>query len=253
MIADVPTLTKGYIEAQGRLGNSIRIPSREAGDEDRKAFRERILTIGKEYGVAPIPGEGEDPSAFHAVIGRPDKPEGYELPTYEDPEFEVDLTEADELRPIAHKLGVTNVQFKGLVKAATDANIARQTEQIRRQQADQATLKKEWGAAYTMRMNQLKTFLTVNGAPPNLKAAVDSGAVDSHSAKWLFGIMESIGGEAAEVGSQGKAGSGTSLTPGEAMARVEEIEKRMSGMSQGTEEYLQLMGRRLELLAMSNT
>lgn len=251
-IADVPTLTKGYLEAQSRLGNSVRIPSKEAGAEDRKAFRERLLAVGPEYGVMPIPGEGDDPGAFHAAMGRPEKPEGYEMPVYEDPEYEIDLSEAEALRPVAHQLGLSNVQFKGLVKAATDTNIARQTEQIRRQQADQAALKKEWGAAHHQRMGNLEKFLTINGAPPNLLTAIKAGGLDSHSAKWLYNIMETIGGEASEITAQGKGGGSNVLTPSEALARVGEIEKRMNEIPQGAEEYKQLMSRRIDLLRIAN-
>lgn len=250
-IADIPTLTKGYIEAQSRLGNSVRIPSREAGPEDRKAFREKVLAFGKDFGITAIPGEGEDAAAFHAALGRPEKPEGYEMPVYDDPDGDVDLSEAEALRPIAHKLGISNTQFKGLVKAATDANIAAQREQMNRMKADQDTLKKEWGGAYTLRMNQLKTFLDVNGAPPSLKAAIETGGIDSHSAKWIYNIMETIGGETAEVSGQGKGGSSTTLTPTEALDRVAEVEKRMENMAQGTEEYTQLLARRLDLLRLA--
>jgi len=251
-IADIPTLTKGYLEAQSRLGNSVRIPSKEAGAEDRKAFRERLLAVGPEYGVMPIPGEGDDPGAFHAALGRPEKPEGYELPEYDDAEYEVDLSEAEAMRPVAHQLGLSNAQFKGLVKAATDANMAKQMEQIRAQQADQAALKKEWGAAHHQRMGQLEKFLTVNNAPKNLMAAVKNGGLDSHSAKWLYNIMETIGGEASEITAQGKGGGSNVLTPSEALSRVGEIEKRMNEIPQGAEEYKQLMARRIDLLRIAN-
>jgi hypothetical protein len=251
-IADIPTLTKGYIEAQSRLGNSVRIPSREAGPEDRKAFRDRVLAFGKDFGITAIPGEGEDAAAFHAALGRPDKPEGYELPVYDDPDGDVDMSDADALRPVAHQLGISKAQFKGLVKAATDANMATQREQMMRQKADQDGLKKEWGAAYTLRMTQLKNFLDINGAPPNLKAAIETGGIDSHSAKWIYNIMETIGGESAEVSGQGKGGNSTTLTPTEALDRVAEIEKRMQNMAQGTDEYTQLLGRRMDLLRLAH-
>jgi mevalonate kinase len=174
------------------------------------------------------------------------------MPEYDDPDGEVDFSEADALRPVAHHLGLSTVQFKGLVKAATDANMARQSEQIRAQKSDQDSLKREWGAAYTLRMNQLKSFLDVNGAPPNLKAAIETGGIDSHSAKWIYNIMETIGGETAEVSGQGKGGSSTTLTPTEALDRVAEIEKRMQNMAQGTDEYTQLLGRRIDLLRLAH-
>lgn len=249
---DLGGLAKSYIEAQSRLGTSVRIPSREAGPEDRAAFRKRMLEVGTDHGLTVVPEEGEDTAAFYRALGAPAKPEEYELPEFKDPEFgEVDFSEADALRPVAHQLGISKRQFKGLVEAATKANLAEQGAVLRRQQADRAALEKEWGAAHPIRMTALAKFLEINQAPQPLRAAVEDGIIDSGSAKWLYAMMETLGGEAAEIAAQGKGAGRNILTPTEAIERVAEIEKKMMTMPQGSDEYNTLMRRRIELIQLA--
>ena len=75
-----------------------------------------------------MPGKDATPeewSAFYAQIGRPETPEGYELPL---PEGD-DGTFAKQMAPILHKHGVTAEQAKGLA-ADWNAMVAAQVAEM---------------------------------------------------------------------------------------------------------------------------
>lgn len=250
---DLPSMAKSYLEAQTRLGNSIRVPSHEAGDEDRAAFRKRILEVGADYGVTVVPGEdGTEAEAFYRSLGVPDDAEGYEVPKMDDPDVTVDMSEAATLRAKAKELGMTKKQYSEFVKAAAQGRLEMAKGAMQRRDAEHATLHKEWGQAYEQRFSQIDRFLDVNGAPELLKQAVKGRQVDAATSRWLFGMMESLGGETSEIAAQGKGGNGASLTPAEAMDRMSEIEKRMDTVSPGSEEYQSLIQRRVELMRVAN-
>ena len=56
---DINDLAKNYLDAQSHLGNAIRIPSKEASEDDVKAFHTRL--VEKVPGLIPTPtSENQD-------------------------------------------------------------------------------------------------------------------------------------------------------------------------------------------------
>lgn len=251
-VKDVGSLAKSFLEAQGALGRSLRLPSKEAGEADRKAFRQRVLELGKDYGVVALPGEGEDATGFYAAAGRPAKPEEYEVPDGKDLGVEFDQTEANQFRAIAHEAGLSKKQFKGIVDKMARTRAAAALTAKNAADAAQAELKGEWGEAYDARIADTARRLELHGAPPALIAAWKNGRVDAGSARWLHAVMDAFGDEPTELQKQGKRPGGTTLTPEEAMARVEEVENRMKNMQPGDPEYPALVQRRVQLIERAN-
>jgi hypothetical protein len=212
-----------------------------------------VLEIGREHGITALPGEGEDMTATMRALGMPEDPAGYEIPQIEDPDIKIDMREAEAMRPLAHQLGLTVKQYKGLVEGITKSRLETAKGHHQKITQDKATLRKEWGEATDYRLGQLKTFLTEADAPPALRQALESGALDSKSAMWLYGVMEAFGDDSTEVAAQGKGNTNMVMTPAEAEERVSEIEKKMVNMAQGTEEYTHLINRRMQLLEIASS
>ena len=247
-VKDVGTLAKNYLEAQGALGRSLRLPSKEAGEADRKAFRQRVLELGKDYGVVALPAEGEDPAPFYATLGRPAKPEEYDLPPAQEAGVEFDATEANQFKAIAHAAGLSKRQFNKVVSDMTKTRVAAAAAAKAASAAAIAELKGEWGEAFEQRLADTARRLEMQGAPQPLIDAWKSGRMDAHSARWLHGLMDALGDEPAELQRQGKRPGGNTLAPDEAMERVAEIEKRIATMQPGDPEYQPLILRRVQLI-----
>lgn len=86
---------KSHVEAQKMIGGSIRLPKPDATPEERAKFNNDIFN----------------------KLGRPEAPTGYK---YEKPDVPKELGWSDEhegqFKEAAHKLGLTNEQFGGVMK-----------------------------------------------------------------------------------------------------------------------------------------
>lgn len=153
-----------------------------------------------------MPGKDATPeewAAFYGQLGRPETPEGYELPL---PEGD-DGAFAKEMAPILHKHGVTAAQAKGL---AEDWNAMVQAQQAQaeaaeaqrlaaldsKNRAEAAELANEWGQANQANMHFAK--LAVGQFFPKEKAAGIISAIESQvgykeTIKFLYGIGKGLG------------------------------------------------------------
>lgn len=252
-VKDLGTLAKNYVEAQSALGRSLRIPSKEAGDEDRKAFKQKVLELGKDYGVVTIPEDDADEPAFYERLGRPAEAEKYEPPEVKDEELQFDDSEVKMFKSIAHAAGLSNKQFKKVIQGMAEARLPTAREAAQEFKRGHDSLKKEWGEAYDTRSAEVGKLLETHSAPAKLREAFKNGRVDAASMKWLHGVLSAFGDEPAELQKQGKNGNGAGrITPAEAEERLAEVERRMSGMPAGSEEYKRLVERRLQLLRLAN-
>lgn len=213
---DVPSLAKQFLDQQAHLGNSIRIPSAEAGPEDKQTFYNKLVTKVPELMLRPDVANPEQREVFHKMLGRPDKPEEYELIA--------DLTDNDYtklLRTVAHAQGLNKTQFKELTSVfpAIAKEMMKKTEQDALVQREAVT--KEWGAAVEKNTAIAASVAEKTGAPAELVEAVKTGKAGITTLKWLHSLASAFGGEGQHfVGAQGTPAP---MTPSEAAARIAEI------------------------------
>lgn len=219
-INDVPALAKSFVETKSMLGNSLRIPSAEAGAEARKEFLAKMQEKVPELVLVPSDPEklAEVEEQLWTKLGKPKEAKEYEPPKVEDVEFKPE--EIEVLRTIASKRGYTKKQFGQLVKDVA----AEKQAQAKSLYEQRAALKKEFGFAFEEKLAAFTAVAEKTGAPPNLLAAIKQGTIDTTTAKWLDGLVKSLGGEGGEVRQQGDGGSGK-LTPDEAKLQIQEILK----------------------------
>ena len=158
----------------------------------------------------------EDWAAFYSQIGRPETPEGYELPLPEGDTGEF----AKQMAPILHKNGVTAEQAKGLA-ADWNAMVAAQTAEMEaadvaavaamnsKNTAEAVALKNEWGQAHEANMHFAK--LAVQQFMPSDKAGDVIAAIESKlgykaTIEFLHGIGKGLGEhDAAGMGANNSA------------------------------------------------
>ena len=98
-------------------------------------------------------------------------------------------------------------------------------------------LKKEFGFAFDDKIASFAAVAEKTGAPPQLLAAIKQGTIDTVTAKWLDGLVRSLGGENAEFRRQEGGGSGR-LTPEEARIQISEIQKNPAYFRKGVNPEL---------------
>lgn len=218
--SDSPEKFFGQMEnMRGLIGQSIRIPSEEAGPDDWQKFYDKLGS--KVKGLMPTP-DANNPDAMRAAfkaLGMPEEPTGYELPEIQGVELDSDRTEA--LRKAAHEFGLTAQQFKGVLGAALQMDAAALEAQANQTEAGMAALHKEWGQAFDQKAAQAEAVRK------QFFGHVPEGGMGPETIKAFASLAEALGGETMEVATQ--VGGKGRLTPAEAEARIGEIMDNQDG------------------------
>jgi len=219
-IEDVGSLAKQFVDLQSYQGNSLRIPGEDASAEDVSKFHQKVLA--KVPTLMPTPDLENDEvlDSVYTRLGRPEDATGYQIPKVDTGDIEMDMTMADVLKPIAHKYGLNQKQFAGIVADMTATNAQAAVEMRNQQAQNTAALSKEWGAAYTERVNKAANVAQATGAPAVLVEAVKNGQAGAETMKWLYSLSQSLGGE---VQNMVNAAGAPTMTPDEASMRISEI------------------------------
>lgn len=124
VIHDIPSLAKSYVHSQKQIG------------KDK-------VTLPNEY------SSKEEIEAFYNKIGRPEKPEGYDL-KYSEEDFDKDSIEG--FKKFAHENGILPKQLQAMVnyfkESAGQARIKIAEEMKTKAAQEIGELKKEWGEAW---------------------------------------------------------------------------------------------------------
>lgn len=246
-VKDIPTLAKVLVDTKAMVGSSIRIPGKDAGEADVKAFKEKMRAAVPDLVEVPA-----DPVKFAEVegmlfekLGRPKNAKEY--PGLKDSKIDVpDEIKVDEteLREIGHKLGMTKKQYLTFAKGVVDEKIkgAQLTSEAR------GALKKELGEAFDDRLTAAAAAAQKLGASEAMVTALRTGNVPAEQARIWINVAKSIGTEGAELGRDGGGGDGKGrMTPAEAKDQIAELyrnpalhDKNHSEQKRLTEKLLKL-------------
>jgi len=221
---DVASLATAYRDTKALVGGSIRVPGPDASPEARAQFRERLKKDLPEFMELPTDPEKRKAARKEILESLGWAKDAAKELTLESSGVQLEAgvkLDENELRQAAVELGLDKEGFAKLVGKTAAAQAA----VIKRAQAEQSVLKGEWGAAYEERRQLALAGLEKTGAPQDVKDAIANGTAPAAVVKWAYGLAKSVGAEAREVGDQ-KGGSRGSVTPTEALARLQEIENR---------------------------
>jgi hypothetical protein len=178
------------------LGQSVRIPSADAGEEAMGDFYNKIQTKVDGLMKTPDPTNQEEMLSALKKLGLPDSADGYGA--LDVAEFDPNSESYAALKGMAHKAGLTKNQFKELAASIHSTDIEAKTQKSEALAADKAQLKGEWGEAFDQRMKLASNMAEKTGAPKALVESIAQGRVDSATAKWLYDLSQQLGGEIAQ-------------------------------------------------------
>ena len=209
---------------RSQVGRSLVIPTEEASSEQLESFYSRA--IEKSNGRLTLMPRPDDPpelqTAYRTAIGVPESVDGYEFPVLDGvPPDLVPEERAKALREIAHTAGIPAKQFTEVAGKLLELDHAAiQAGQAQRVAAQDA-LKAEWGDAYDQRYQRVTAFLERDDAPDDLVRAAANKQLGPDTAKYFYGLVERMGGEAGELARQ--TGGTTVDTPADMEARIADI------------------------------
>jgi len=213
-VADVGSLAKQFIDAQAAMGTSIRIPGPDAGDEALVNFHAKLTEKVPGLIPTPDPDNSDQMSALYNRMGRPAEAVGYEHPDG------VDSTQMGDFATLAHSLGLTKAQYKGMLTELVKHTQTRQETTDASFDQDIRKLKQEWGIVYEDNLQLVQSVMKGTGAPKEFMELAANNKLPADSLRWLHSIGKQLGSEGINFQ---KDESTTRLAPQEAKARVEEI------------------------------
>jgi len=173
----------------------------------------------------PSAKDAADPkvwSDIYAKLGRPETPEKYVLPVPEGDKGEF----ATEIKPIFHKLGVSQSQATELAKwwneKITTAQKAQQTEADTKLAADVSALKQAWGAEYDNNATLVDRAATTFGMTQEHLDAFKVALGPKAAMEFLYNIGRKIAVEDKTVPGLGGTGGTFAMTPEQAKALIAE-------------------------------
>lgn len=216
-------LENGYRELESYRGNSIRIPSQEAGDESWQEFNEKI---GKIPGVTFLPQEGDSEgwNNFYQRMGAPAEPSGYEFQNPEGMEG-VEATDVADFQQVAHANHLTREQAQGIYQHLAgnimEADKAAQEQNIQ----DVAQFKDSIGGNFPHILEQAKAAaIQLESDLPGISDYMNNISPDDKNfdvnTVRMMTLFAKLSGEQPAVGGGRPANT---LSKEEAMLQVQEI------------------------------
>ena len=157
-IKDVAGLAKGYVHAQKMIGaDKIVVPASDAPQEEKDAFFNKL--------------------------GRPEKVDGYELPTENMPEVPIDEGLVGKFFDEAHRIGLSKQQAAALIRFQTESmqDQMGEYEQENTQALEnaEAAMRKEFGNAYEEKLGMAQQAVKQFGGEELVNYLNDTGLGNS--------------------------------------------------------------------------
>lgn len=213
------------VNMRSRMGSSIRIPSDDAGDEDRAAFHKKLQEKVPGLMATPNFDDGETLSDLYTKMGRPAEAKDYKAPEFKNAKGEVIKDAGKELaesfKEPAFKAGLSQEKYEEVLSSIITPSIGAHEQTLDLQRADRAKLAETWGAAHERNSTVVTNFLKQTDAPEGVMGALKAGTIDSSTMLWIHSLASK------SIGNQGdfqkdNSDSGV-MTPEEASIKISEI------------------------------
>lgn len=227
-IKDVENLARSYVNAQ-RLIGADKIPM-------------------------PVNPTEEDLDRIYGRLGRPETPDGYQIP--------IDgnvITEdaAKSYADVAHKLRLSPEQANGVLEyykslSQQSAEAAEQNEQFAREQVE-TELRKEWGQAFEQKLSAAKAVVQDFATPEILEMKLADGTMVGNHPDFIkaFANMADFRHSVTSEDTISDSASNRAMTPKQAQAEIDAImndkthpywDARSPGRQSAIDRVSELMG-----------
>ncbi len=205
---------QGLIDTKAMMGNSLRIPSENASDDDMTAFVDKLMNRVPNVMLKPDMNDSEQSAAFYKTLGVPEEADKYTNPEgiTVDPEAEAGL------RTAALAMNMTQKQYQHAIKNMSETMTASETAAVDAKTEATNRLKGEWGTAYEQRMAMARKLHEMNFADTGV--AFDD--IDPVAIRGLYTTAKALMGSSNEFASH-PVGDTPGITPEEAQMQIAEI------------------------------
>ncbi len=217
-VKNISTLAKMAVDGRALASTALRIPSEDAKDEDKKAFRNDLMKKLPDLMYKPDLESQDSINEVMNTLGRPETVEGYQLPDIPDSIKE----SISGLTQKAHEVGLTNKQLGALTDTILTDYKTNSDQAYGQLEEQKQALKTEWGAAYDKKVETVAHFAKQTGFSEDFVSAINNGQVDVTNMKAFDNVIQGYEGGAVEIGRQ-PTNPDYIMTPGEADTQLNEL------------------------------
>ena len=210
--------SRSWIEQQGFKDPDSIVNSYRNLRKQHSIPKERLLEL---------PEKPDDAAAWdpvYARLGRPEKPEGYEIEPFT---FEGGEQITGAFKEAAHRAGLSQRQladltqwYSGLYESGTQAAEEQRAQQA---QVDEMTLKREWGTEYQTNIDSGKRAVKWLGVDEPTLEKLEQSVGTAALYKMMARIGRGLGEHQQPTGETREGAGGFGMTPGAAKARRLEL------------------------------
>jgi len=207
------------------LSEELRADPTLASINDTESAAKTLIHQQKMMGSRiPIPKNDEEMSELYTKLGRPEKPEGYEVevPTGYEQYYPEEMM--NSFKQTGHDLGLSPKQMQGLVewqKGSVDYQMNQeQTAGDSMGVQTEEVLKKEFGANYNKSLSAAQRALRVYGTPELQQKLADPRYGNDPD---LIRLLANAGKDITEDSAQGTANNSLVMSPLDAKMKIEQI------------------------------
>ena len=237
----IEDMAQGHIEIRSTLGNSIRIPTEDAGVDAVKEFTDKLVERVPNLMYKPKFEDAEQTTEFYRTLGRPEDISGYENPEGTQLEEAVE----EEIRAMALEANLSASQYKKFV-AGMSTRAEQVTESNTQAKAeDLNVLKDKWGLTMDDRVG---SAMRVNeeffpGRPFD--------RLSSKEIEGLYNMSKAVTGKGAQAATHGEQ-TQSKLTPDEITEQIAAISRNPELFdSRNPARQRELTDKRLALMKMA--
>lgn len=248
-VRNTEDLATQFINQQSLLGNSLRIPTEDTGEDKKREFYEKLTEVP---GVVKLPGDNADDSEkreFLSKLGVPNTPQEYNIKLEEGQELDDEFLKSGRER--AHELGLTNEQLNKVIQQEIKDREALAFAHNQAVEQTTVQLKSMWGADYDTRVaGASSAFRVLSQEMPEAAKELQSVANNAMFIKMLSDIGETLQ-EKGHAGMQAAGNYGMSVNDAK-MKKEEIMENPDHPYHQGADEAVQYMLKLHEIIASGN-
>lgn len=201
------------------MGNSIRIPGSDAGEDDWKSFRTKIQEKVPDMMMKPDMSNPESIKETFKYLGVPKGPDEYK---YSIPDGRDALPGSEFVRKMAHESGITQSQFEKFIGGMMANEYEREDQANVIHKEEMASLHKEWGFSTDHKMDAVANWLKLTDAPESIQGLAANKSMSAADYMWLHGVATSTKSN-SELTNLPKDESSALLSPGEAGVKIQEM------------------------------
>jgi hypothetical protein len=209
---------RGWVESKGLNNGSV--------ENVLKSYQnlEKVFGADKAGRTVVLPGPDADETAmgeFYTKLGRPEKPDGYELPVPDGDDGRM----SEWAKGVFHEAGLSdkqataisekwNAYVGGMQGQASEAEAARGDEA-------EAALRREWGAAYDQKVAQVDNAAVKLGMNEEQLAGLRSSMGPADAMKFVANLAEQMG--EASFDNDGVSENNNMMTPARAQEELAKL------------------------------